>query len=122
MIIRDAQTEELGKSYQKRFVERMLRHLRAMFAEKLADRSDEELRELIRDGIENAADYEITIEYDVSRFIEYMVIFGEDFDIDEKTYWAGNILNKSENSGTEKMNEMDYYVNAIAFGASGNKK
>jgi hypothetical protein len=122
LIIRDAQTEELGKSYQKRFVERMLRHLRAMFAEKLADRSDEELRELIRDGIENAADYEITIEYDVSRFIEYMVIFGEDFDIDEKTYWAGNILNKSENSGTEKMNEMDYYVNAIAFGASGNKK
>lgn len=122
MIIRDAQIEELGKSYEERFEERMLRHLRAMFAKKLADRSDEELRELIRDGIENAADYEITIENDVSRFIEYMVIFGEDFDIDEKTYWAGNILNKSESSGTEKMNEMDYYVDTVAFGASGNKK
>ena len=38
LIIRNAQAEEMGKSYQERFVERMLRHLRAMFAEKLADR------------------------------------------------------------------------------------
>lgn len=122
MKIRDEQFTELGKSYEKRFVEKMLRHLRAMFTEKLAPQSDDEVRELIRHGIDNAADYEITIEYDVSRFIEYMVTFGEDFDIEEKTYWAGNILNKKENNGTEKMDEMDYYVNTIAFGASGNKK
>jgi hypothetical protein len=63
---------------------------------------DDELLSLIDTGIQNAQKYGITIEADVVRYIECMIIYGMGFDEDASTAWAGAILNDPELLGREK--------------------
>jgi hypothetical protein len=107
MIIRESHQQVFADDLQKQFEDKMVIHLRAAFAEEAEGREEEELRQFIRRGIDKAFAYEITIEYDVSRFIEYMFCYGEDFDRNKNLEWVQPVLNSEKLAGTEKMDAID---------------
>lgn len=89
------------------FERRTIADLRSSFPDKLAANSDEDLRALIRYGLERARVYGVVNEDDVTRYFEYMVEYGADFDTAPGTCWAAQILTSPQKSGFEKMNELD---------------
>lgn len=107
IVIRSEQIEVLREPVLKQFEDEMVIHLQAAFAAEIEDMSEEELRATIRLGVKNAEKYDITISTDVSRFIEYMVCYGEDFDVSPELEWISETLNNNMFDGTEKMDEID---------------
>lgn len=108
--IRQAQMDSLSEAMLKQFEDRMVMHLRAACPEQTRGMSEPELRDTIRTGMGSAAKYGITSEVDIRRYLECVVVYGQDFDTNPKTAWAGHILNNKELSGTEKMNRVDEYA------------
>lgn len=107
MIIRDDQGQTFADNLQKDFEDRMVVHLRTAFAEEAEGWEEDDLREFIRYGIDKAFGYEIKIEADVSRFIEYMFCYGQEFDTDENLEWFQPVLNSQKLTGTQKMDSID---------------
>lgn len=114
MIIREAQRQEFAKQSQKKFEDKMVVHLNKAFTEEAKNWQEEDLREFIRRGMQKAFSYKIEIEADVSRFIEYMFCYGENFDTSEKLEWFQPVLNSEELDGTQKMDAVDR-LNYIAL-------
>lgn len=56
-------------------------------------------------AVDNAAQYGIVTQSDVTRFVEYTVIYGPGFD--SKEPWATRILLAAGLSGAEKMDGID---------------
>ena len=107
LTIRYEQMQALDQAMQRQFERQMLAHLRAAFSSQTARSSDEYLTALIRQGIRNAAGYGVVNEFDVGRYIEYVLLYGPNFDSDSKTAWAGEILRTEEINGTQKMDRID---------------
>src|SRR5262245_44870316 len=105
--IRKTQMDSLSETMLRQFEDRMVTHLRSACPEQTRDTPESQLRGTIRQGIDSAAQYEITSEVDIRRYLECVVVYGPDFAASPKTAWAGPILNNKELSGTEKMNRVD---------------
>jgi hypothetical protein len=98
----------LGNYMRQGFEDRMVRHIAQTFPaqfKKLAapPSGDAAVRMLIQQGIERAARYEITIERDVGRFIEVLVVLGADFETRADGAWAQSILKDVALSGNVRM-------------------
>jgi hypothetical protein len=74
-----AQMQTFSETQVDRFVRRTLTRLREFFPE-TRKMSDEEGHAFVRQGIEQAATYDIISEKDVSRYVGLMVVWGRDFD------------------------------------------
>ncbi len=105
--IRAEQIEALRQPLLSRFEDEMVLHLNSAFEAEVHNRTEDDLRGLIRRGITKAESYEIVKSHDVSRYIEYMVCYGEAFDQDAQLPWAGRILQDQSLDGTAKMNRLD---------------
>lgn len=110
LMIRREQMAVLSQYMVDRFEDEVAGYLRTGYAEKCKGLTDEELRDLIRKGIKNAQGYGITIEADVGRYIECMLMYGVDFDVDGATAWAGKILNNADLLGREKTKRLVRYL------------
>jgi hypothetical protein len=108
--IRKTQMDSLSEAMLKQFEDRMVLHLRSACPEQTRDMSEPELRVTIRQGIDSAAQYNITSEVDIRRYLECVLVYSPDFDTNPKTAWASHILNNKQLSGTEKMNQVDEYA------------
>jgi len=109
LTIRKVQIEALSQSMLKHFEDRMIRHLRSSFSEKTMGIGDQELRIIIQSGMSRAESYEVTDETDVERFLDCIMRLGDDFGVNPVTAWAGDILERRDLSGTDKMNLIDEY-------------
>ena len=78
-------------------------------AEQVSGLADQELLRRIHQGTERAASHGIRNEADVVRYLEYMLIYGDDFDRDPKLPWASKVLQTVGLSGTENMDRIDEY-------------
>ena len=107
LTVRREQMDALSRYSLEQFEAAMLRHLRARFPEQTVGRLDPELRKLIKEGISQAAVYGITLENDVRRYLECVVLYGPDFDRNPETAWAGEILRSDDLDGTEKIDRID---------------
>ncbi|MRG94644.1 hypothetical protein [Polyangium spumosum] len=85
------------------FEARTARRLREHFHAALASVSEDELRRLIRLGIERAAAYDIRSDYNVSLYIGAMVHLGRDFDRDGNCPFSTEILRNAYVDATTKM-------------------
>ena len=63
---------------------------------------------MIRSGLAKARTYGVVNEADVTRYFEYMVEYGADFDT--AAAWAAQILTSPWITGFEKMNELDNFT------------
>jgi len=91
--IRKEQDQELAKASLKSFEDRMVVHIRKHYPTHYEKLGEENTRVLIQYGIERAATYEVVSERDVCKYIDLMVSFGPDYDIDARHPWAAKALN-----------------------------
>lgn len=89
MIIRQAQLRSFVDNSNGLFETRMIAHLRKCFAAQCSKLSDDELRESVELGKNSAAEYGITAERDVCKFIDIRTVHGPGFD---ESPWASKIL------------------------------
>ena len=92
IAIRAAQIEKLSETALKSFEEMMVVHLNKFFPDHCGAAGEPKVRELIRHGVKRAASYQITAKRDVSRYIDLMIVLGDDFDCDLRLPWAQEIL------------------------------
>jgi len=109
LTIRKEQMDVLSHHMLNQFSDSMEVHLMKRYPEQTKDMSNEQLRELIVNGVEEAEKYGVTDENDVKRFLEYHVEYGRNFGYSPETIWAEQFLNNKDLTGTEKMNEIDNY-------------
>jgi hypothetical protein len=106
LIIRNEQLEVFDDYLFKQFVEDMIAHLRTNFPNQVKPMNETDLRKMIEDGIDRAEQYDVINVGDVERFLECMVILGQNFDNDIQNTWAGDILRDKNTNGTDKMDEI----------------
>lgn len=107
--IRATQREALSEYTPRQSENRMVIHLRTNFSEHTKSLSVAELQTTVHLGVGNATSYRITAEDDVRRYLEYVAMYGVDFDTNPLCAWASAILWTPELSGTEKMDRIDEY-------------
>jgi hypothetical protein len=101
--IRDAQIEVFRRRGRDHFVEQMLAHIREFWSAQSARFTDGEVRQSVRQGLQQAERYGIILEYDVARFIVLMYALGFDYD---QMAIPRAILNDSSMSGRRKLDEL----------------
>jgi len=99
LTIRQSQIEIFSAVEVRRFEDWMVSHLRRFFPLQCAALAEAELRESIQRGIVRAARYGIRTKRDVCKFIDVMIVLGEDFDSAEAPDWARKILSRPGDSG-----------------------
>ena len=107
LIMTEEQMSNLSQVPIKQFEQDMFIYLTDNFPEDIKNKSKQELQTLIHNGIEQAEQYQIEYEDDVRRYLEFIVMYAEDFDKNHDTAWAHKILHSEELDGTEKMDLID---------------
>jgi hypothetical protein len=93
LTIRKEQMAVFVESETKKFEDRMVVHLRKLFSRKYEALGERGTRQMIQQGIKQAASYNIRAERDVCKYIDLMFVFGSHFDTDLKLSWPRPILN-----------------------------
>jgi hypothetical protein len=106
VMIRQEQMEVLSKSKFKQFEDRMVTHLHLTFPDMTKDISDEGLRAFIRIGVDKAEKYGVLVEIDIMQFVEFMMKWGRDFDLDPSRSQAQQILKNQNLDGHAKMDQL----------------
>ena len=109
ITLRDAHLDAFQRVSLKQFEDRMVEHLRNDFADRTKDRSEPDLRNLVRDSIAKAKTYGVVAESDVQRFIDCRMIHGLKFDTAKETNWAGQILRTPSLTGSGKMDHVEKF-------------
>lgn len=123
LVIRSEQMDMLQAHMTKQFVNRMVQHVKEFFPEEFTSLGEDTVRETIEYAIDRAQSYDITVEYDVSRYINLMFTFGRDYDIDPALPWAKEVLINTKVSGFSKVDRLYEKADKYIHQTSGiNKK
>lgn len=107
LLIRNEQITVLKQYMVKQFEKRMILYLKEYHSEKCRKLADKKIQKTVRYGINRARRYGITVEKDMSRYINMMFVFGPDFDKDSNLPWVRQILDKKEyKNGSVKMDAL----------------
>ena len=93
MVIRQEQMSAFAEGATSDFENRMVVHLNKCFPAECETLREPGVRKTIRHGIDRAAKYGIKSERDVCKYIDFMMVYGRDFDTREDLPWASRILN-----------------------------
>lgn len=107
LTITEEQMSSLSQAPLKQFELDMFHYLTDNFPEDTKDKSKQELQTLIHEGIKQAGQYQIEFEDDVRRYLEFMVMYAQDFNKNPDTTWAHETLHSEKLDGTEKMDLID---------------
>jgi len=102
IVIRKEQMQVFSQYQLHLFFDTMEQSLKKKYPEQTKDMVRADLRELIEEGVEEAKKYGIKDENDVSRYLEYLVMFGREFGLVPETKWADQFLNDPDLTGSEK--------------------
>jgi hypothetical protein len=114
MRIRIEQLAGIGRLQYEDYVERVFLHLRKMYPEVYYVRTAAALATLVQRAIAKAASYGLEDEFTVLRFIDYSVLFGEEFDSLPEYAWMVRILRDNGRLELEKIRDID----RIQFGGA----
>ena len=103
LTIRKEQIAVLEEYVRESFEENTLVYLKDKYPEQTNNKTDKEMIAFIREGIEKAAGYYINDRSDVLSFMEYMIFFGPDFEINPVNEWATEVFGIINLPGEEKM-------------------
>jgi hypothetical protein len=106
LVIRQEQMEALRKARIEQFEARMVVHLKQLMPEQCAALGDEAMRHDIRHGMARAAEYDITAERDVARYLELALLLGRDFDSSPSSPWARPILLDRSSSAANRLRRL----------------
>jgi len=109
IVIRKEQMKIFSQYQLDTFFETMEQSLKRKYSVETKNMARADLRELVEVGVVEAEKYGIKDENDVSRFLEYLVIYGRDFGQLPEMRWAYQFLSDPELTGSEKINQLDSY-------------
>lgn len=92
MTIREQQMTALSRDCLEDFENRIAAHLLRCFPSECRALGGGSVQDRIRFGIERSAEYGLTLERDVCKYIDLMFAFGSNFDKDPTSPWASGIL------------------------------
>ena len=92
LVMRDAQMGTFEQAAVHNFENRLLSHLKEFFPRHCEILGDEQVRKVIRLGIERAEQYELFSERDLHLYVGLMFMLGSYFDQDPQLPWAAKIL------------------------------
>src|SRR5438045_8647207 len=101
VTIRAAQMSIFSQLEVQKFEEWLLLHLKKFFPRQYKASSERQLRQTIQYGIKRAEAYDVKTRRDVCKYIDLMIVFGRDFDIDDRYPWAREILGRRRNSSAK---------------------
>ncbi len=101
LTIRQAQLAVLSQLEVRKFEDWMVSHLHKFFPKQCATLGERQLREWIQHGIRRAAYYGLRAKNDVCKYIDLMIVFGQDFDTDKRNRWASEILGRRGDPGAK---------------------
>ena len=104
--LRSGQIEALDAAVRAAFHRRAIAHLRAAFPGHETLRDTDRATATVDAAMERAADYGITSERDVVRFIDLEFALGTDFPDRDPTAWVRNVLEAPRQSPAERMNRI----------------
>lgn len=108
--IRKEQNDELAKVAIKRFVDRVVTHLKKIWPEKCQQMNEAEIRDSIYKAIEQTKRAGIMTEYNVVRYVDMMYVFDWDFDAGPSPLWARQIFENKHLSEHEKMDRLYEHI------------
>ncbi len=105
LVIREEQMAQFSIAMRTAFTERVVFHLQKDFAAQFGTQvaGEADVASFVERMINKAACYSVVDEQDVEFFIDCAAMLGEDFDRDPRFPWAGEILNRSDLRGAQKM-------------------
>lgn len=104
LVIRKKQIEALDRQSEKLFLDRMIDHLYEIFPDKFEELGSKiKIRDMVRQGLEQAQGYGIDTEQDVALYVDIMFGIGPDFPDGEDMAWARSILENDGLIGPAKM-------------------
>jgi hypothetical protein len=92
LVIRNEQMEAFRKAAMLAFEGEMLVHLRDFSPPLFKTAGDDQMRRVVRLGIERAKTHGLTFRGPVRLYLELMLLFGSDFDTDPQYPWATEVL------------------------------
>lgn len=93
--IRQTQVDALAQAQMRNFEQWMLVHLMKFFPQPCQKMGEAKALETIRHGVKRARSYGIRTQRDVCKYIDLMIVFGRDFDLDTRYSWAAEVLGSS---------------------------
>ena len=103
LTIRKEQVEKLGEYITETFVLNTIKQLREKYTRETNNKDDNNLLDFIHHGIEKAEKHNIIERRDIVIYLEYMLIYGEDFDTDKGNKWAIKVFRIKNLTGEEKI-------------------
>jgi hypothetical protein len=98
LAIRREQWSIFSQTEVQKFEDWMVSHLQKFFPGNCRRMGEANLRQSIQHGIHRAGTYGITAKRDVCKYIDVMIVLGQDFDKDERIAWAARILQQQSGS------------------------
>ncbi len=97
--------QALSRAQEERFVGNLVLYAKKEFPEETSDVPYEDIWEIAQLAVEKSQRYGITERADICRFLNFMYIYG--FDFDEELQWAIEILHNADTRiGATKMLEL----------------
>lgn len=102
--IRSRNKDALLRARTRDFEERLVEHLDHCFPDRVRALGATGLRDLVRRGTGRAAGRGMLSERDICKFIDLMLVFGEDFDV--ALPWARDVLDRPDPGPSSKVQEL----------------
>ncbi|HEV7241054.1 MAG TPA: hypothetical protein VGQ36_17585 [Thermoanaerobaculia bacterium] len=95
LVIRQAQLSALADAKRRAFEDRCASFLRTTWPEDHEQLGEDELRGLVRERSARAADFGLTTERDIQRFLNLSALLGHDFEWQPRNEWIVTLLRDS---------------------------
>ncbi|MEE4378434.1 MAG: hypothetical protein V2J55_13135 [Candidatus Competibacteraceae bacterium] len=92
LVIRETQMAAFEQGAIRNFETRLLEHLQEFFPKHCQILGDEQVRKVIRLGLERVEQYELVSERDIHLYVGLMFMLGSFFDVDLQLPWAAKIF------------------------------
>jgi hypothetical protein len=102
--------ESLRAKHIQKFVDYMVSFLKSEVPEVVSGANEQELREFVLHGVDQAANYGIEDPYLIQQYILFMAWVGPDFDTDARNRWAWEILNDHGLTPQDKVIRLEDYI------------
>ncbi|HMB92562.1 MAG TPA: hypothetical protein VKP65_17035 [Rhodothermales bacterium] len=103
LVIRQEQWEAMRGAQREAFYGDLLRKMRTQHPEWCAEESDEATLDLIMWAAAKARTYGLFMAADVTRFVQFVMRYGRDFETHPQMVWARAILNDPDLIGPDKL-------------------
>ncbi len=106
MTVSEYQMKSLAQSGRIIFEKKAFLHLKEKYLMFTQRNTDAQIEEIVKQGVGKAAMYNINTHDETLRFLEYIVVLGENFEDNEENEWAKDILKIRNLDGVEKINRI----------------